>query len=493
MSLYRICLVLPQRLRPDALAFPLYLGQPRCRIANGDISSASVGIINYGELNIGDTASLTSANNAIINYGGTVNSAGSVITTGGYNAFTTYGGTLNITGGHISALYDDPDSYNEGSAIAIFNRTYNTDDSQGAEVNISGGYIESYSYAASVNNVLSRGSNLTITGGTLKSHRTAIYWPASFTLTMGTEGSTDGPVITSTNGSAVEVCSGTLIVYGGTLNGGTDMTNDDSIPTDQSWVDAFRANSGSSGIGDAITVIASRSSGYDSAALNVEIHGGEFTSSKNYAVRYMDCNLSVNGDNAGDKIKQEIKVEINGGRFSGELSAVDASFVKDENLGFISGGNYSDPLPKDYLDYSLNAELYSTTNTDAPYSYYTNVETALKAAQPGDVVTDLSEVTDETRCEVKLDNNGTVDTVSVPNGATITLTAPTRSGYEFRGWRGSDGKLYKAGTEYKVSGDVPSPPCGTPLTSPTLTRLRSPTRRTARLPPASRTPRAAAL
>ena len=136
------------------------------------------------------------------------------------------------------------------------------------------------------------------------------------------------------------------------------------------------------------------------------------------------------------------------------MSAVDASFVKDENLGFISGGNYSDPLPKDYLDYSLNAELYSTTNTDAPYSYYTNVETALKAAQPGDVVTDLSEVTDETRCEVKLDNNGTVDTVSVPNGATITLTAPTRSGYEFRGWRGSDGKLYKAGTEYKVSGDV---------------------------------------
>ena len=50
----------------------------------------------------------------------------------------------------------------------------------------------------------------------------------------------------------------------------------------------------------------------------------------------------------------------------------------------------------------------------------------------------------------KLDGKTGTVTVSVEDGATITLPKPTRSGYTFDYWEGS---RYEAGASYKVTGD----------------------------------------
>ncbi len=175
-------------------------------------------------------------------------------------------------------------------------------------------------------------------------------------MTIGDEESGNGPSITSANGSAIEICSGTLNVYGGALNGGTEMSDADSIETSQDWVDAFRKNSGSSGIGDAITVIARRGGGYVTAPVNVNIVGGQFNSSQNYGIRYMDCNLAT----GADQLPQEVSVEITGGDFSGKLAPVDAKFMQTEEQKFISGGTFSGDLPEEYL--SEGMDTYGRAN-----------------------------------------------------------------------------------------------------------------------------------
>lgn len=316
-------------------------------IQNGVVAwnKAFSGIANTGTLNIASNATLSSTVTSwdgsclIFNVGGNVTTAGSLSSTAN-EGIMTYGGSVNVTGGRITAKNAN------ASCVTIFNREYNNE-SAGANVVISGGKLESGNFTVSTNNLRSggeNGSNLTITGGELVSDITAVYWPSSGKLTVGTEGSANGPAITSKKGSAIEVCSGTLAVYGGTLKGGTEHADKDSIITTSEWVEAFRANSGASGIGDAITVIARRGSGYDSAPLNVTIAGGTFTSGQNYAVRFMDCNTTENAD----QIEQAVSVGITGGSFSGKIAAVDASFVKSDEQKIIDGGTFSSD-PTAYL------------------------------------------------------------------------------------------------------------------------------------------------
>ena len=156
----------------------------------------------------------------------------------------------------------------------------------------------------------------------------------------------------------------------------------------------------------------------------------------------------------------ESDITINGGAYDGIVGLGQYENI-DEYEGFqesdytVTGGSFANPLPTEYLDDGLNAELYSRSNSDTPYSYYSTVEKAMDAAQPGDIVTDLSEVTSDTRYDVTFNyGNNDSETVSVSEGATITFTAPTRSGYEFRGWRDGSGELYKAGESVTVDSDM---------------------------------------
>ena len=154
------------------------------------------------------------------------------------------------------------------------------------------------------------------------------------------------------------------------------------------------------------------------------------------------------------------ELNITGGSYNvveGELESNSLFYVSasNPNTPVISGGSFSDPVSPEYLDDGLNAELYSRSNSDTPYSYYSTVDEAMDAAQPGDIVTDLSEVTSDTRYNVTFNyGNNDSETVSVSAGATITFTAPTRSGYEFRGWRDNSGELHKAGDVVTVNSDM---------------------------------------
>lgn len=428
-------------------------------IANGTIITTADcnSITNTGTLEITQDTVLSnryetySGRNLIVNLGGTVMTAGQLTSTAN-NGICTYGGNIAVTGGTISATHYQ-DWSNCASGITIFNRSYDNN-STGATVTISGGTIEAAVYAASTNNVYSGGkspSNLTITGGTLTATKsTAIYWPSAGTLTIGTKGSVGGPTINSERGSAVEICSGTLNVYGGTLNGGTKMTEGDSYPTNQDLVDGYRVNSGSAGTGDAVTVISRRGSGYATAPLTVNISGGTFNSPQNYGVRYMDCNLATTGTS---EITQNVAVEIAGGNFDGGIAAVEAEFTKAEDKDFISGGSYSDSVST-YLTNEVNAELQRATG-NTPFSYYKTIEEASANVQPGDTVTALNATTTDP-CMVTINYGyGSNSIIQVASGTKISLPDPgTRTGYTFNGWYNGSSYVGRGGTEVTIASDI---------------------------------------
>ena len=305
------------------------------------LSCNDYGIWNTGTLTIEAGVKISSNNLYLIgNLGGTVETSGELTNTGG-DGIVTYGGTVEVNGGKISAPATNM------SCLTIFNRSYDNT-GEGANVTIAGGELESNSYVASTNNLKSggsNGSNLTITGGTLSSSRTTVYWPSSGTLTIGTLGSATGPVLTSTHGSAVEHCSGTLNIYGGTLSGGTEQNNPaDRCPTENWLVGMWRTESGSANAGDAVSIIARRAAGYVTAPLSVNIMGGTLTSTQNYAVRYLDCNQASNAA----QLTQDVEVRITGGDFSGSIAVVDAEFVAEVEQKFITGGTFSTD-PSDYV------------------------------------------------------------------------------------------------------------------------------------------------
>lgn len=312
-------------------------------IVNGTIKGTgsdtdSIGVItNYGSLTLAENLTVSNPivnGNGIANFGGTIISSADISVMGLYDAIQTYGGTLTINGGNVTASY--------GYGITAFNRGYDNE-SAGANVTINGGSFEVAYYALSTNNVRSGGetpSNATINGGSFAATKaTAIYWPSAGTLTVGTVGGDNAAVsITAEKGSAIEVCSGTLAVNSGTLKG---SDSNDALNASSDMAAAYRANSGCAGIGDAVSIIARRGSGYDTAALNVAINGGAFSSSDNYAVRYFDCNQVADAK----QIDQDVDVAIKGGTFtfagSTQGSAIDASVVANADKKFISGGTFS--------------------------------------------------------------------------------------------------------------------------------------------------------
>ena len=325
-------------------------------IQNGTITFSCPMIIKAGIVNT-DTGTLTIKDSATIkvtsfqynesdiisNIGGRVITSGT-LTSDNNNGITTFGGTVEITGGSITAngAGFDGVSDDDAAALQIFSEDF-TSTGKGANVTISGGELESYAYAASTNNQTSGDSNLTITGGTLTSVYSAIYWPSAGTLTIGREGSSDGPTI-STGGSALEICSGTLNIYGGTLDGNS-TGRQSACTTDQALLQYYRSKSGGLSAGDAVTIIANRSAAYAANPLHVNITGGTFTSVNNYGIRYLDCDQGTSAT-----LGQDVSVSISGGHLSGDLAAVDASFVAADNQNFITGGDFSSEPDADYVD-----------------------------------------------------------------------------------------------------------------------------------------------
>ena len=366
-------------------------------VKNGTIEGTAADarlIVNHetGTLILEDDVALkNSYGNAIDNLGGSVTSSADITVKEGtnYSAIVTYGGSVTIEGGTIQADY----------GVDIFNRSYDNK-SKGATVTVNGGTISTKVYALSTNNLYSGGdtpSNVTINGGSLESaSATVIYWPSAGKLTIGTEGGDDEAIsVSSPAGSAIEVCSGTLEINSGTFAGSdsNDQKNDSAT-----WAAEYRKNSGCAGLGDAVTVIARRGSGYDTASLSVTINGGTFESSDNYAVRYFDCN-QVKG---AQQIDQKVEFSIAGGRFTGPqgADAIDAEMMADTEKPFVSGGVFSAEIPEKYLSSGksmVQDENGNWTVEQLPYvaaigdkQYYTLAE-AVAAAKDGDTIRLLSD------------------------------------------------------------------------------------------------------
>ena len=201
-----------------------------------------------------------------------------------------------------------------------------------------------------------------------------------------------------------------------------------------------------------------------------EITGGTFTAASDantetYGIYNCGCcadidlgTLTVSGGTftgatyaVAEVSSQNAIVNISGGQFAGTKAAIIKSSTSNATIA-ISGGSFSQPVKKDYLDSSLNAELKRASG-ETPYSYYTSMNDALAAAKPGDTVTDLKATTElKVTLTMKYNDGATADiTYNVASGTTITLPTPAhRSGYTFNGWYDGS-KFYAAGASYKVS------------------------------------------
>ena len=326
------------------------------------------------------------------------NDSGGIVQVADAAKLTLESGTIEATGP------------NGGSPVLVIGKGGKIgDDRLGATFNMTGGTLHANGYYALAGNGTWDGTNITISGGNIISDQcAAIYHPqeGSLTLTGGTISGT----------TAVQVCGGTLNIPENSTVVVTATGEDNR---------ADKAGDGLIDDGAAISIV-NRGSGYDD--VDATIAGGTFRSENSEAVMsyaWANNNIDENG-----------------------------IIVKD----FINGGNFSNPIDQAYLGDNLTAELYSLRNTEAPYSYYDSVEDAQAAGQPGDVVTDLSDVnaSTTTRYDVVFHHgNGTTQTLSVYDGATITLPDLPDQGYNhFQGWTDQNGKHYEGRQEVTISSNM---------------------------------------
>jgi len=72
------------------------------------------------------------------------------------------------------------------------------------------------------------------------------------------------------------------------------------------------------GLADAISIIATRSTNYAQYGLTVNLAGGTYISASNYAVRYLNCNAASDSDSTDTD--QTISVELSGGTYTGGVT-----------------------------------------------------------------------------------------------------------------------------------------------------------------------------
>lgn len=154
-----------------------------------------------------------------------------------------------------------------------------------------------------------------------------------------------------------------------------------------------------------------------------------------------------------DPNKGKLTIAGNGGTFT-KIDTSATSHIAAATGIEVSGGKYANALDPEWLADGLNAELHSQQN--GLYSYYTSVEAAIAAAQPGDKVVDLSATSTTTKYTVTIKyNNGDEDLMlTVSENTELTLpAAPSREDYKFDGWI-VNGERYAAGEEVKITADT---------------------------------------
>lgn len=131
------------------------------------------------------------------------------------------------------------------------------------------------------------------------------------------------------------------------------------------------------------------------------------------------------------------KLYIKGNGTFGSIECTSGSDSAAKDGIKVTSGNFAQPVNEDYLADEVKAKLESHSNTEARFSYYTSLEDALKAAKPGDKVTEVNHDNSKAQYTVtlKYDDGATPDSVyTVSENTTITLPTPSRSHYSFEGW-----------------------------------------------------------
>ncbi len=360
-------------------------------IRNGvmEISGNRHGILSWGTLTVEKDAEITTTygtnknNSTLVNFGGTVTVEGTVSSSAN-GCITTHGGNVFVKDGSRLVVES------AGTGINIFNRAYGNE-SAGANVEVSGGVIETYSYAMSTNFIRSGGdtpSKVTVTGGEIESYRSSFYMPTG-ELVIGSEETGAGPSITSTNGSCVEISSGTLAIYGGTFT--ANVKGGETGETTEEIVNAFRNHSGAGNAGDAVTVVAQRADTYAQNPLSVSISGGEFQSVTDYGIRVMDCNQAA----GAEQCSQEVSLSVAGGRFIGGIAGIDAKYLDPAEKPFISGGTYNNEVAKDLVQ----AGCIVTEKGDGTYQVEPSPAEFITTASLGSATVTVSDLAEDDAVE----------------------------------------------------------------------------------------------
>ena len=154
--------------------------------------------------------------------------------------------------------------------------------------------------------------------------------------------------------------------------------------------------------------------------------------------------------------KYDVDVVINSGDFIGEVSIYvdgqDEPVAGSENNTLtVNGGTFSAPVAM-YVADGFNYEL----NNDGEYTYYSTLEDAIAAAEPGAEIKPVDAPAGVTMYNVVVNpaNGGKVIDIEFPAGTEYTLpAAPSKPGYIFLGWR-CDGVTYNAEETVKVTGNM---------------------------------------
>ena len=148
------------------------------------------------------------------------------------------------------------------------------------------------------------------------------------------------------------------------------------------------------------------------------------------------------------------KLYIKGNGTFGSIECTSGSDSAAKDGIEVTSGNFAESVNKDYLANEVKAQLESHSNTKAPFSYYTSLKDALKAAKAGDKVTEVNPDNSKAQYTVTLKyNDGTTpdSAYTVSENTTITLPTPSRSHYSFEGWYNGNDLVESS---YTVTGNV---------------------------------------
>ena len=175
----------------------------------------------------------------------------------------------------------------------------------------------------------------------------------------------------------------------------------------------------------------------------IDIEGGQIISDNGYSIYEY-----ANGD---DSLRLD-KLDITGGSFQGAFMVSEALYESKAKVIDITGGSYNSSVAE-YVSDSMKYEL----NNGGTYSYYTNLNDALDAAEEGAVISDLGEGASTVfyRLAVSYGNGQSGIDVKLPAGTEYKLpAAPSKVGYIFMGWKCSDGHTYQANETVTVEKDM---------------------------------------